>query len=397
VLYMSCEEDDDEVRRRVEDVARHLDSTRQKMIERGLRFLSFAGEEAVLAQPDRAGVMRPTPLFERLRHDALEQRPKLIVLDTVADIYAGKENDRAQSRQFITMLRGLAIEAEAAVVIAAHPSLEGIRSDTGLSGTTGWHNSVRARMYFKAAPGDDQALRVLECRKNQYGPPSESVLLRWRDGVYVVEPGKGTLERLAIEAEVDRLFLELLRRFTEQGRNVSDNKGPTYAPAKFAETPEAKAAKITSRMFTEAMERLFAAKKVTALREGSASRKRSRLVETAAEGVPSNHPSNYLPTASNRLLSHSPHTPLPVGSGQEGVGRPAASNEPEGKKASEIAELPAGAELVDRAGPGERCWHCGKAGKGVLLIRRQPGEEPSQMHADCARQAWTMLPDEPFE
>src|SRR5437660_4895016 len=84
VLYVSCEEDDDEIRRRMEAVAQHLGSSRQEMIEHGLRFLSFAGRDAVLAQPDRTGIMRPTPLFERLRHDALELRPKLICIDTIA-------------------------------------------------------------------------------------------------------------------------------------------------------------------------------------------------------------------------------------------------------------------------------------------------------------------------
>jgi hypothetical protein len=33
-------------------------------------------------------------------------------------------------------------------MLLSHPSLTGINSGTGLSGTTGWHNSVRARMYF---------------------------------------------------------------------------------------------------------------------------------------------------------------------------------------------------------------------------------------------------------
>src|SRR5262245_33574134 len=94
VLYVNCEEDDHEICRRMEDVARHLSSSRQEMIERGLRFLSFAGRDAVLAQPDRFGIMRPTPLLERLRRDALRLRPKLIALDTVADIFGGKENDR---------------------------------------------------------------------------------------------------------------------------------------------------------------------------------------------------------------------------------------------------------------------------------------------------------------
>jgi RecA-family ATPase len=278
-LYVSCEEDDDEVRRRMEDVAKHLDSSRQEMVNHGLRFLSFAGKDAILAQPDRNGIIRPTSLLEQLRRDALALRPKLICIDTVADVFGGKEMDRAQTRQFITLLRGLAIVVDAAVIIAAHPSLTGIATDSGLSGSTGWHNSVRARMYFKPAPGDDTALRVLEVKKNNYGPVNENILLRWRDGVYVVEPGEGTLERLAVEAQVDFLFLKLLGRFTEQNRNVSDNRGPTYAPAKFSETPEAKVAKITSRMFLNAMERLFVANKIKAVFEGSPSRKRSRLIE----------------------------------------------------------------------------------------------------------------------
>ena len=113
-------------------------------------------------------------------------------------------------------MRRLAIDAGSAVIIAAHPSLTGIATDTGLSGSTAWHNSVRARMYFKAAPGDDTTLRVLECKKNNYGPVTATILARWKDGVYVVEPGVGSLERMAAEQEIDHLFLKLLRRLADQ-------------------------------------------------------------------------------------------------------------------------------------------------------------------------------------
>jgi RecA-family ATPase len=294
VIYVSCEEDDDEINRRMDDVARHLGSTRLAMLACGLAFLSFAGKDAILAQPDRAGIMRATPLFEQLKDEAIGQHPKLIVLDPVADIFGGKEIDRGQARQFITLLRGLAIETHAAVVIAAHPSLQGIATDTGLSGSTGWHNSVRARMYFKTAPGGDDSLRVLECRKNQYGPVSESILLRWRDGIFVVER-KATLDLLAAEAEIDYLFLKLLRRFTEQGRNVSDKTGTSYAPAQFAKQPEAKTGKITGKMFADAMERLFAAKKIRVATEGPPSHPRTRLVEASTD------PSTELPPASKTL------------------------------------------------------------------------------------------------
>ena len=106
---------------------------------------------------------------------ARDIRPKLIGLDTSADIFAGNENDRAQVRQFIGLIRGMAIDANAAVILCAHPSLTGMTSGSGLSGGTAWHNSVRARAYLRAAtsqegagPGKD--LRVLEFMKSNYGP-----------------------------------------------------------------------------------------------------------------------------------------------------------------------------------------------------------------------------------
>jgi RecA-family ATPase len=332
VLYMSCEEDDEEVCRRMDAVARHLGSTRTEMIEHGLRFLSFAGRNAVLAQPDRSGIMRPVPLFERVRADAKALRPKLIVLDNLADIFAGKEIDRAQVRQFVTMLRGLAIDTDSAVVMAAHPSLTGISTDTGLSGSTGWHNSVRARMYFKPAPGEDTALRVLEVKKNNYGPVNESIVLRWKDGVYRVEPGLGTLERLAAEAEIDFLFLQLLRRFTEQGRNVSDKPSSSYAPSVFAEQPEAKRAKATKQELAKAMTRLFAANK---LRVSPVGRMRNAIVQVQASAdAPTDAlqiPTDALQTPTDAMHTHTPYNPPPVCAGVRAFADAPPAHGPDGR------------------------------------------------------------------
>jgi RecA-family ATPase len=320
VFYVNCEEEDAEIRHRLQAVADYLASTRKAMHDCGLRFLSFAGKDATLGHPDRNGIIHPTQLFERIREDALALRPRLICIDTVADVFAGKEIDRAQVRQFITMLRGLAIETNSSVVISAHPSLTGISTDTGLSGSTAWHNSVRARIYVKAAEGDS-GLHMLEFRKNNYGPVSETILLRWRDGVYVAEPGsldpksaEQVLNRLEVEAKVDELFLTLLRRLAERGRNVSDKSGSSYAPAQFAKQPEAKAGKATSKMFAEAMERLFAAKKIKVVTEGPPSHPRTRLVE-AASTDPSTTPSTDLPPPSTGVCVPSPLIP-PSGGGR---------------------------------------------------------------------------------
>jgi RecA-family ATPase len=75
----------------------------------GFNVLSLAGEDAILGGADRNGIVQPTQLFAQLKEAACDIKPKLIGLDTASDIFAGAENDRAQVRQFIGLLRGAAM------------------------------------------------------------------------------------------------------------------------------------------------------------------------------------------------------------------------------------------------------------------------------------------------
>lgn len=165
VLYLTAEEEDNEVRHRMQAVAASLGTTREQLVKDGLRVLSFAGKDAVLAEPDRDGILRSTPLFACILKDAVALKPKVIALDAAADVFGGNEINRAQARQFITLIRHMAMATDAAAILVAHPSLQGIASDSGLSGSTAWHNSVRARMYLKKAPGEDEALRASRSRR----------------------------------------------------------------------------------------------------------------------------------------------------------------------------------------------------------------------------------------
>jgi len=280
VIGLSCEDDEAEVRRRSEGIAAHYQCTRTELMAAGLTIYDLVGKDATLGQPDRTDHIQPTALLEQLKQRAVSVRPRLVIIDTLADVFAGNENNRAHTRQFIGLMRGLALESGAAVVLASHPSLTGKQNDGGISGSTAWHNGPRARGVVKAAPGaEDHDLRVLEWKKNNYGPISEQILLRWKNGLYVPEPRAGSLEQMAADAQLDALFVDLLRKLTKQGRNVTDRKGPSYAPAKFAEQPEAKEAKVTSKQLAAAMERLLAAGKIRVLTEGPKSHPRTRLVE----------------------------------------------------------------------------------------------------------------------
>jgi RecA-family ATPase len=206
----------------------------------------LAGEDAVLAAADRNGIVKPTSLYQQLYEQAGDLKPKHIGIDTSADVFAGNESDRAQVRQFIGLLRRLAIVADGAVVLLSHPSLTGINSGTGISGSTAWHNSVRARMYMTAPetePGEqpDTDLRELQFKKSNYGPVSNSIVLRYQNGLFLPEKGMSNLEAAAREQRIEDTFLRLLRRLTEQGHDIGPNMtASNYAPTVLSREPEAK-------------------------------------------------------------------------------------------------------------------------------------------------------------
>ena len=285
-LVLCCEDDADELHRRLDRIVEHYSATFGATYgELGdMHLLSLAGQDAVLAAPNRNGLVQATKLFGRIHEAACDLRPRLIVLDNSADVFAGNENDRAQVRQFVTLLRNMAISANAGLLLTGHPSLTGISTGTGLSGSTAWNASVRSRLYFKRAKTEkdeepDPDLRVLEVMKSNYGPVGETVTVRWKDGLFLPVAGGSSLEKLAADQNAEQLFLTLLDRFNRQGRNTCEKpSAPTYAPTLFTKESEAREAGIRKADFEGAMSRLFAAEKICLERYGSPSRATSRLV-----------------------------------------------------------------------------------------------------------------------
>jgi len=167
VIYLNAEDEEAEMHRRMLAIARHHDASLKDLVGH-LNILSLIGQDAVLGYADRHGLIQPTPLFAKLKEAACDIRPRVIGLDTSADIFAGNEIDRSQVRQFIGLLRQIAIAANSAVIVLTHPSLTGISSGSGLSGSTAWHNSVRARAYLTSPKSDDgeSDLRRIEFLKN---------------------------------------------------------------------------------------------------------------------------------------------------------------------------------------------------------------------------------------
>ena len=282
VIFISAEDDDDELHRRLSDILR---SERQDFDAlRGLTLRSLAGEDALLAVDGQFSLMK-SELFNELEQRAADESPKLIVIDTLADVYPANENDRAKVRQFVGILRGLALRRKCAVVMLAHPSLTGISSGTGNSGNTAWNNSARSRLYLNRITDGgfeaDPDRRVLTTMKANYGPKGGETNIKWQDGVFVPEASEQGLDRMAAGAKAQRVFMKLLAEFTAQGRRVNPAGGSTYAPKLFAEHPNNEG--MTKRALKLAMEGLLAGGHIVIETEGAPSKRRSFIA--AAGGV----------------------------------------------------------------------------------------------------------------
>jgi len=282
-IYMGAEDDEDELHIRLAAILEYYEATFADLRAGGLQLLSYVGEDCLLGVPDKRGVIQPTDLCGRLKEAAFDLRPAAVIIDTVADVYAGSEIDRGQTTQFVKLMNGIAAAGSCSVGILAHPSVAGMSTGTGLSGSTAWHNKVRARAYMKALEtekGDepDPDAKSIQFMKNNYGRQGDTLQVRWQRGVYVLESSPNSLERLAQDRKVDERFMELLSQYYEQGRNVSDK--PTahaYAPKEFSEQKGRDGKKITKRLLVDAMQRLFEANKIHIESYGPASRGRQRL------------------------------------------------------------------------------------------------------------------------
>lgn len=285
-VYVSAEDDEQELHRRLASIVggygigfADLDS---------LTIRSLAGEDALLAVLDRTtGALTPTPLFHELDRHLAQETPALVVLDTLADLFPGNENDRAQARHFIGHLRGLAIKHGCAIVLLAHPSLSGLTSGSGTSGSTAWNNSVRSRLYLERVISegseDNPDARVLTSKKANYGRIGDEIAMTWRDGVFVVDEAETGLDRMAKDAKAERVFLRLLDEFTRQGRFVKSAQAQGYAPKMFAASGGAEG--LSKQSLHAAMERLFAKGEIAEILGGHASpSKQTKRIVRARKG-----------------------------------------------------------------------------------------------------------------
>ena len=277
VLYLGAEDEAEEFHRRLDDICAAHGHEIGDLAD--LRILPLADQDAILSEPDPKGNMKATPLWKRVDRFVEEWKPGLVVLDTAADLYGGDEIKRSQVRHFVGMLRKMAIGHKCAVLLLAHPSVAGMTSGSGYSGSTAWNNSVRSRLYLTSGEGD---ARVLKTVKSNYGKKGGEIHLEWRDGVFVThDPSEPTIADGLIASHDDKKFLAILSKLNRNGMRPSPNRSPSYAPKLILRHPDGKGTK--AHAMEQAMHRLLDAGKIKVVQEGPPSRRYARLIVSAED------------------------------------------------------------------------------------------------------------------
>ena len=173
--------------------------------------------------------------------------------------------------------------------ILSHPSLAGINSGSGISGSTAWHGAFRFRQYLtgvkvEAASNQTAIFGSWNLKRTNTGRAARTSWFAISTAYSCQNAECRTLTRQHAKPRSTEFSSISCGRFADTGRNLSHNKAsPNHAPKVFADEAEAKKAHLRKADFEEAMRRLFANKKITVENYGKPSNPHERIgVKNAA-------------------------------------------------------------------------------------------------------------------
>ncbi|MGE0828915.1 MAG: AAA family ATPase, partial [Hyphomonadaceae bacterium] len=106
-MFFTCEDSTDEINRRARAVLDAMELTWDDLGDRlAIIPMRDSDADAVLAA-DHGGALQTTPTYEALKRAVAAFGADLVVIDTLADAFAGNENERAQAKQFVARIARL--------------------------------------------------------------------------------------------------------------------------------------------------------------------------------------------------------------------------------------------------------------------------------------------------
>lgn len=223
VLALMCEDDEDEIKRRRNRIARSMGLSAFDVTDR-LWLASRYGESNHLMQFP-GGVAEKTPLYHRVVNEAIRTGSRLVILDNAGQMFAGNENDRSQVTTFLNACAGIAKDVDGSVLILGHPPKA---AGVDFSGSTAWNNVTRSRLWFKRLEDEEGAPEgpqrySLELVKSNYAKPF-GVELRENDQGVVEYVGELTKAKQGRPSAADRVLRALQSLFETHRRAIGEDE-----------------------------------------------------------------------------------------------------------------------------------------------------------------------------
>jgi RecA-family ATPase len=258
-LGIFCEDENDEIHRRQIGINNAFNVDWDDL--NNAHSLCRVGSENLLMTFDSRGRGELTTFWHEIRELVADLRPVMMALDTRTDAYGGNESDRHQANEFVKRaLTSLAKEFDMAVILTAHPSVTGMTSGMGTSGSTAWNGSVRSRTYLSRDPLTNRI--TLELKKANYGPTGSTIDMFWHEGALIPYADASGLLKTT-ESTIDQLTYEFIQECAYREINISADKRGNYAPTRFVQMAKSRKLKTSVAEFEQAIERLFTERKIT--------------------------------------------------------------------------------------------------------------------------------------
>jgi len=230
VRYLSCEDREGVLHWRLSRICAFL-GVQMADLAGWLDVLDLVGHEVILYQPARDHSPLTTA-YRYLSAGMAEAKTQVLFVDGISDTYDGNENARAEVKAFVNSLLALIPPDSGAVILIGHVAKMAANSRTaeGYSGSTAWHNAVRARWYLypestisEDGGTDRTGDLVLELQKSNLGPIDRAMTFSWDDAACMFV-GK----EKACERHFDRNYRERQER---DGIVAAFRSCPDYVPA----------------------------------------------------------------------------------------------------------------------------------------------------------------------
>jgi RecA-family ATPase len=214
VQYLSCEDRVSVLHWRLRHICDHLGLDMAELVG-WLDVRDLVGHDAIVWQPDE-------PPFTTATYDVLAEQFRqsgahLLVIDGITDAFGGDENSRWQVKSFVNSLLALIDPDDGALLLQAHvnklTTIGHNATPEGYSGSTAWHNAVRARWYLHPETDQDEdnkAIKTgalkLDLQKSNLGRADQSLTFRWHetDRLFVGEAPVGGALNAALAANRER-------------------------------------------------------------------------------------------------------------------------------------------------------------------------------------------------